>query len=362
MFTALMECQRDIYNLTLQQYRLGSLLESCAIASGLQPEPIVTLNSDVLGRLVFSALGQREQAGGYAEDDRNRFLRMTANLLDQGGGVARNANVLFDPNLSNAQKASQFGSSVVNEYFGGPVPFAISSASLLLNFGQFVKQGVDAAAKTRAVADQKKLRQIIEAKSSDFRNVKGDDLIAKVAEQYNIIKTQNDELIRFFQSGEQQPTSNQDLKTAKGNVEKLQELLADLVRKEYVESEQSIQKALLVWFGTNFESMKNILIPGHPTGLGLPVNLLHGQTQKKLTDIVTSIVTTCAPNNPLEKKNADPWSGAAKLLKSDLPPERVDKLKSQLRKEVQTTSVQMLEAFRKESVVLRFVLQELLRK
>lgn len=358
-----MECQRDIYNLTLQQYRSGSVLERCAMSSGLQPEPIVTLNSDVLGRLVFSALSQREEAGGYSEEDRNRFFETTFNLLNKGGEAARNANVLFDPNLSNSQKASKFSSSIVNE-FGGPGPFAFGAASLVVNLAQLAKQRVDAAAKVKAVEDQKKLRQLVDSKSKDFQNVKEADLIAKVAERYNAIKTQHGELMKFFQSSDQD-TSNDHVKAAKKNVEKLKVLLEDLVAKEYTESEQSIQKALLIWLGTNFESMKNIIIPnpGAPQDLRLPVNLLHDQAQRKLTDMVKSIVSTCAPENPHKKKGAESDFEALKreLARADLPPERVNTLKSQLKQEVQKSSVQMLEAFRKESVALRFVLQELLK-
>jgi len=363
MFTALMECQRDIYNLTLQQYRSGSVLERCAISSGLQPEPIVTLNSDVLGRLVFSALGQREEAGGYSEEDRNRFFETTFNLLNKGGEAARNANVLFDPNLSNSQKASKFSSSIVNE-FGGPGPFTFGAASFVVNLAQLAKQRVDAAAKVKAVEDQKKLRQLVDNKSKDFQNVKEADLIAKVAERYNAIKTQHEDLIKFFQSNDQD-TSTEHLKAARKNVEKLQVLLGDLVAKEYTESEQSIRKALLIWLGTNFESMKNIIIP-NPVAqqdLQLPANLLNDQAQKKITDMVKSIVSTCAPENPHKKKGQESEFEALKreLARADLPPERVNTLKSQLKQEVQKSSVQMLEAFRKESVALRFVLQELLK-
>ena len=363
MFRDLLESQRDVYNLTLKQYRYGTLLESCAIEAGLKPQAFVTLHTDVLGRLVFSALGRRgEQAGGQSEEDRAQFMRMTVSMLDRSGDVAKHGSVLFDSSLSNSQKASRFSASVVNE-FGGPVPFALSAASLGVNIAQAAKQAYDLKAKNQLEEDLNQIKAEVEKIDSKFSSADPKQLVALVAREYKDIKKKQDELVAFFQVEEKNKGSQTEIDKAKNNLRALQGLFNTLETRAFSVGQPNIDTALLFWLSSNFESLKNLINGKAGDVTELPQNL-DGKAQNELHAIVQRISDVCKPKGTAEPQLGDLEAIINKNVaeRPDITQEQIMQLRTQLTQEyAEKSCLNLLDTFRRESVALRFVLQELLK-
>lgn len=365
MFRDLLESQRDVYNLTLKQYRYGTLLESCAIEAGLKPQAFVTLHTDVLGRLVFSALGRRgEQAGGQSEEDRAQFMRMTVSMLDRSGDVAKHGSVLFDPSLSNSQKASRFSSSVVNE-FGGPVPFALGAASLGANIAQAAKQAYDLKAKNQMEEDLNQIKDVVEKIDPDFGSKDPKELVGLVAREYRDIKKKQDDLVAFFQVEDKNKGSQTEIQKAKNNLQALRGLFTTLETRAFSVDQPNIDTALLFWLSSNFESLK-ILIDGKAGDvIKLPDNLIDGKAQNELHHIVRRISDVCKPGGADKQPLDDLEATIEKNLRErpELTEEQIRQLRTQLAREhTEKSYLNLLDTFRRESVALRFVLQELLKQ
>jgi hypothetical protein len=365
MFRDLLESQRDVYNLTLNQYRYGTLLESCAIEAGLKPQAFVTLHTDVLGRLVFSALGRRgEQAGGQSEEDRAQFMRMTVSMLDRSGDVAKHGSVLFDPSLSNSQKASRFSSSVVNE-FGGPVPFALGAASLGANIAQAAKQAYDLKAKNQMEEDLNQIKVAVDEIDKNFGSKDPKELVGLVAREYRDIKKKQDELVAFFQVEDKNKGSQTEIQKAKNNLQALRGLFTTLEARAYAADQPNIDTALLFWLSSNFESLK-ILIDGNAgDAIELPENLIDGKAQNEISAIVQRISEACKPKGTAEPQLGDLEAILKKVVaeRPDITQEQTMQLRTQLTQEyAEKSCLNLLDTFRRESVALRFVLQELLKQ
>lgn len=87
-WTALVTTQKSLRAETLQQYYELEAMNRCAIAFGMPPVQGVTLHTDVLGQLVFSAL-DRTVAGSRSAYVRRR---QTEEMLDKLESTARIAN------------------------------------------------------------------------------------------------------------------------------------------------------------------------------------------------------------------------------------------------------------------------------
>jgi uncharacterized small protein (DUF1192 family) len=367
MFRELLEYQRDVYDLTLKQYRYGSLLESCAVEAGLKPQAMVTLNTDVLGRLVFSSLGRNgEQAGGQSEQDREQFMRMTVRMLDRGGKLAQeHGDALFDPSLSNSEKASRFSSSVVRE-FGGPVPFALATASLLTNVAQVAKQGFDLKAKNQMEEELNQIKVIAQNIDSKLTTTDPKDLIPVVVREYTDIKKKQDDLVTFFQVKEKNSGDQNEIARAKANLKELQKLFTTLSDRNYTANQPNIDTALLFWLSSNFESLK-ILIDGgkKPDDVKIPDDIRGDKGQEKLTAIIQRISEVCNPGGQAKPAPDDLAQAIADELakRPGISEAEITQLKNQLTKEhLEKSCTSLLNTFRRESVALRFVLQKLLSK
>jgi hypothetical protein len=322
---------------------------------------MVTLNTDVLGRLVFSSLGRNgEQAGGQSEQDREQFMRMTVRMLDRGGDVAKHGDVLFDPSLSNSEKAGRFSSSVVRE-FGGPVPFALGAASLLTNIAQAAKQGFDLKAKNQMKEDLDQLKVIAAKINPDLTSVEPTALIQVVARDYTDMKKKQDELVNFFQAEEIDKASQDEIAIAKANLKELQKLFSKLQAHNYTADQSNIDTALLLWLSRNFESLK-ILIGGQEPGVKIPENIRDGKGRDQVTEIIQRISNVCNPGQAKLPSSEIDEAIVAASKRKDLTDAEIRQLKNQLAQELEKSSVNLLNTFRRESVALRFVLQELLSK
>jgi hypothetical protein len=362
-----MECQRDINNLTLNQYRYGSLLEACAVEAGLVPIPMATLNTDVLGRLVFSAIGQRDQAAGQSDEDRAQFIAMTIKMLDRTGDVAKHGNVLFDSNLSNSQKASKFSSSLVSE-FGGVAPFSLAIASLGGNAVQGVKQLFDSRAKAKAAEDLKKIKDIVRKNSLDIANEAKSDaaVVGLVAQKYEKIKATQDALVSFFQTPSNDKPEKNDLERAKANVIKLAGVFNKVGNRTYTEAVTGLDTSLLFWLSNTFETLNGMVIPSdqqEPLELGRLVTR-EQNIDARIDSIVRSITTACAPKEkPGEpQKPQDELNDVLRALDTpNIAPEAAKKLQTQIRTDLKNQCVEFMNVFRRDAVALRFVFQQLLK-
>ena len=130
-WTALIAAQQGLREDTLDQYFKLEGMNQCAMMFGLQPVNSVTLTSDVLGQLVFSALGRSVAGGKRSRDAQLRFNKQMIDIVDRGvDKYATYAPILSDPKLSKGEKAEWLGQRVLDE-FGGPSGAVLSAVTLL---------------------------------------------------------------------------------------------------------------------------------------------------------------------------------------------------------------------------------------
>lgn len=121
-WTALLLTQEDLRSTTIDQYFTLQAINQCAIALGAAPVNGVTLHTDVLGQTVFSALGKNVVAGAgpgrrrRSEEEQRKFMQTIISIVDRTANVAANmVEVSSNEKLTKGEKAEKYLS-----YLGGP--------------------------------------------------------------------------------------------------------------------------------------------------------------------------------------------------------------------------------------------------
>jgi hypothetical protein len=341
----LVQLQKEVYEQTLSQYRVGDWLQSCATTAGLKPQAMATLYTDVLGRELFLALGRdRAQAGG-SEQDRQKFIETTVNLLDKGGRVSKHAGVLFEKNKSRGERVSEGFSSVVNE-FGGPAMFAVGAASLTGN----IWAGFKELRKTMTASDKQKLDAIVRqhVTNAEFKDKSPDEVIRLLAMKYDEMVKNREMLLNYLNTTEESTDAEAD----QAYLTKIAEELG-----KFSLSQDPVPNALISWLATSLRSVKSLM--GSSPGTWKQPTL--DDTQGKIAEIIEQVKLGCVdaqkPEDAEDSKNLQQSIDDVKSA----DPERVKKLKELLNTKKDKVSLELLTAFMQESYTLRYVLQELLK-
>jgi hypothetical protein len=346
LFTGLVLIQKDTQQLVLKQYRYGSLLDACAVAAGARPPQIATLYTGVLGRPVYSALKEENtQAGGQSPEDQRRTAEMLYSLLNKGGKFAEQGQILFDPNLSNSEKSQKWLTTAVNDA-GGPIPFISQVLFGLSAAGGTVATGIYKFKKLYNESGESQLQNAIEGIEGQhskklFTDKQGPvEKIQAIAQAYE----QNQALIEAmgpFVGDYRNEITPTELKT------KIASLVNDLPNNP---SEQN--QKVMKWLNWSLESAANLVARKKidPIKLNLDV-----EVQGKIGNIIRYF--TAKADIPQH----EPSDILVDYQISEQTPEELDKLKSELQKSVDQTSKGLLMAFRNESLILRYVLENLMK-
>jgi hypothetical protein len=118
-WTALIAAQQGLRTDTIEQYYKFNAMNQCALSFGLQPVTGVTLSSDVLGQLVFSALGRSVAGGKRSRDAQLRHEEQIVDIVDRGTHTLQKYGpILRDTKLSTGEKIEKGFDNLVEEKGG----------------------------------------------------------------------------------------------------------------------------------------------------------------------------------------------------------------------------------------------------
>jgi hypothetical protein len=346
LFTGLVLIQKDTQQLVLKQYRYGSLLDACAVAAGARPPQIATLYTGVLGRPVYSALKEENtQAGGQSPEDQRRTAEMLYSLLNKGGKFAEQGQILFDPNLSNSEKSQKWLTTAVNDA-GGPIPFISQVLFGLSAAGGTVATGIYKFKKLYNESGESQLKNAIEGIEGQhskklFTDKQGPvEKIQAIAQAYE----QNQALIEAMGPFVGDYSSNMTTPALKENILRLVSTFPDNPN----EQTQKVMK----WLNWSLESAANLLTGKKISPIGFK---LDAKVQGKIGQIIRYFIANAGiqPDAPA--------SEFKEFQIGEQTAEQLEKLKSELQKSVDQTSKGLLMAFRNESLILRYVLENLMK-
>jgi hypothetical protein len=132
-WTALIAAQQGLRTDTIEQYYKLNAMNQCAMAFGLQPVNGVTLSSDVLGQLVFSALGRSVAGGKRSRDAQLRHEEQIVDIVDRGTHTLQKYGpILRDTKLSTGEKIEKGFDNLVEEKggVGGAILAGVSALGL----------------------------------------------------------------------------------------------------------------------------------------------------------------------------------------------------------------------------------------
>lgn len=339
-WTALVTTQKSLRTETLQQYYELEAMNRCAIAFGMPPVQGVTLHTDVLGQLVFSAL-DRTVAGSRSAHVRRR---QTEEMLHKLESTARIANKwgdrLSDDSLSWGDTLDKLIDDVggKKELKKKAVDFLLLGGGAAgvyetLTRGKNYVQGTtptDSHIYDKFNSNQtlKKLGPPVDRKSEAIVP-KFDELVAK----YEDMKNQQDEAVKFIA---EHAISTEDLYKTLIKSELTPEDIKGIdnnpeddyfgTSKEVVKNNKLL-RALLIWIETTLRGFKKILdLPNHD-----------------------------GAEPALEELDA--------RIQGSLPTVDIPKANFKL-KMSKTSDVcnQYMEIYRRDSLATRFLVQEMLKK
>jgi hypothetical protein len=341
LFTGLLLIQKDIQDTVLKQYQQGVLLDGCAVALGARPPHMASLYTGVLGRPVYSALREESQSGGQSAEDQRRMSEMLLKMLNKGGKWAEQSQVLFDPNLSKGERTEKFVTSVVND-FGGPIPFtiqALTAGGALLGGGREIytqyKKAKESELETalEEAFNDNELQELLKASNSNI------DKVTALIDSYKELNKNIKDLKDLHPDDEVDP-------------KKFKNGLTALAKQIDTRKPADEQEPLVQWLASSIGSIVELVAKEN----GETVQL------KKLSGDAQGVIGNAIRRISLILKEPKDEADQASLASSPEPSEaNVLNVKAQLNADVELYSKNLLIAFRNESLILRFMLQQILK-
>jgi hypothetical protein len=354
LFTGLLLIQKDTQILVLKQYQYGLLLDACAVKLGARPPHMVTLYSGVLGRPVYSALKEEDtQSGaGQSAEDQRRTAEMLYMMLNKGGKFIDQGQILFDPNLSNSEKSEKWLSTAINDA-GGPVPFigqALFGLSAITGtIGTAYIKGRKWYNESGEGKLKKKLNEVIEKKNVKTLVNGIVDAEAQIDAIANAYETAQDNIqtLQAFVGELDTPV----------NVKDIQPRLIQLVNS--LPANQQFSQLIATWLWQFLKNGSFLLQGGKIDPTEIKVDRLDPKQQGKIGQMIKSFngclglnlnIPALSELEQLAPQPADPVDNA-----------KLDSLKQKMYAAIKGNTENLLIVFRNESLILRFVLQELIK-
>jgi hypothetical protein len=342
-WTSLLLTQADLRTTVIDQYFTVQALNQCAIALGTEPVRGVTLHTDVLGQTVFSALGENVVAGAgpgrrrRSEEEQRKFMQTIIGIVDRTANVAANlADVSSNEKLTKGERTQMYLSQL-----GGPV----GVVSLVGNIAQGIYTwsgrraddtllGYIHGAMEAGIKEESK--PLIQFKTKTVDNVKNSFNL--LVERYNSMEKNQEEAIKFLKDHLLVPQKQFLDETQDGVYQgNIPDVLQNLNGIQSNWKNNKLYRALFLWTQTVLGAFNQVVNPSDPSnGIESPIDAkkLDARVQARLGPFLNKYEQTLAS--------------------------KVQNVKSATGSDVSEVCGRITEAFRRDSVATRLLLEALL--
>jgi len=346
-WTALVTTQKSLRARVLAQYYELDAKNRCAVAFGMAPVQGVTLHTDVLGQLVFSAL-DRTVAGSRSAEARRLETDQLLDSLDSTVRMANKAgNLMYDDKLSLGEKVD----TLIDSFGGKREVFqALLGIAGIGVTGAAGLKGSRAGALSliKQYCTQPPVNEHIytELKNSDFKPTNNTDselmkCFDGLLNAYNDMKVRQDEAFNYIAS---RPVTKDVLlgslltnASLTGDQKAFVERNKDLFGNENVEN--PLVRAILIWIETTVCGFQQLLKVGGCSNT-MQFNL------NELDQTIQGMITVVAAGNTPAAK--------APAIQSVFP--------QKTKESSMDVCKQLLEIYVNDSIATRFLVQTMIQK